>query len=151
MQTMQEQNQEKMDVTKDLSMIFENFIKTGVVEEEKEIVPGFKIRVKVLNTGELLIAESIMNNSSAPADIVARVRAASILSQAILTLNGSPVEREDLSKEDIRVRRAMLYTELLKMPAMVIHKAYEFYIECVNKQNSKYDNISETMKDMQNF
>ena len=148
---MEQNKEEKNDITQDLSMIFENFIKTGVVEKEKEIVPGFKIKVKVLNTGELLVAESIMNNSSAPADIVARVRAASILSQAILILNGSPVEREDLSKEDIRVRRAMLYTELLKMPAMVIHKAYEFYIECVEEQNGKYTNIGETIKDMQNF
>ena len=146
-----EQNIEKNSVTSDLSMIFENFIKTGVVEKEKEVVPGFKIKVKVLNTGELLVAESIMNTSTAPSDIVARVRAASILSQAIITLNGSPVEREDLSKEDIRVRRAMLYTELLKMPAMAIHKAYEFYIECVDEQNNKYSNVKETIQEMQNF
>ena len=148
---MEQNNKEKNDITKDLSMIFDNFIKSGVVENEREIVPGFKIRVKVLNTGELLVAESIMNNSSAPADIVARVRAASILSQAILMLNGSPVEREDLSSEEVRIRRAMLYTELLKMPAMVIHKAYQFYIECVEEQNSKYSNIKETMEDIQNF
>lgn len=148
---MEQNNKENTDINKDLSMIFENFIKTGNVEEEKEIVPGFKIRVKVLNTGELLVAESIMNNSTAPADIVARVRAASILSQAILSLNGSIIEREDLTKEDIRVRRAMLYTELLRMPAMVIHKAYEFYIDCVNEQNNKYQNIGETMRDIQNF
>ena len=148
---MEQNNKEKNDITKDLSMIFDNFIKSGVVENEREIVPGFKIRVKVLNTGELLVAESIMNNSSAPADIVARVRAASILSQAILMLNGSPIEREDLSSEEVRIRRAMLYTELLKMPAMVIHKAYQFYIECVEEQNSKYSNIKETMEDIQNF
>lgn len=148
-----EQNNKNVnqELNKDLSMIFDNFIKTGVVEKEKEIVRGFKLRLKVLNTGELLVAESIMNNSTAPSDIVARVRAASILSQAIISLNGSEIERDDLEKDEIRVRRAMLYTELLKMPAMVIHKAYEFYIDCVNEQNNKYNNVSETIGEIQNF
>lgn len=146
------QTETKQDtVTGDLSMIFDNFIKTGAVEKEKEVVPGFKIRLKVLNTGELLVAESIMNTNSAPSDIVARVRAASILSQAIMVLNGSPIERDDLDSNDIRRRRAVLYSELLKMPARAIHRAYEFYIECVNEQNSKYDNIGETIQEMQNF
>ena len=45
---MEQNKEEKNDITQDLSMIFENFIKTGVVEKEKEIVPGFKIKVKVL-------------------------------------------------------------------------------------------------------
>lgn len=150
MENNNEQNKQDT-IMSDLSMIFDNFIKTGNVEKEKEVVPGFKVRLKVLNTGELLVAESIMNTNSAPADIVARVRAASILSQAIVSLNGSPIEREDLNKQDIRVRRTMLYTELLKMPAMAIHKAYEFYVECVNEQNRKYENIGETVKEMQNF
>lgn len=135
----------------DLSMIFENFIKTGRVEKEKEIVKGFTIRLKVLNTGELLIAESIMNSNSAPADIVARVRAASILSQALITLNGSKIERDDFTKEEIRIRRSLLYTELLKMPAMVIQKTYKFYIDCVEEQNSKYQDIPAMMEEIENF
>lgn len=134
-----------------MALLFDNFIKTGVIEKEKEIVEGFKIKLRVLNTGELLIAESIMKESTAPVDIVARIRAASILSQSIISINGSKINRDDFSEMDVRKRRIVLYQQLLRMPAIVIQKTYEFYMECVNEQNSKYENFKETADEIRNF
>ena len=142
---------EDENMNSDLNLFFDGFIKTGNVVEEKEVTQGFKVKVKVLDTGELLIAESIMSNSSAPVDIVARVRAASILSQAIISINEIPIDRDDYTEKEIRMRRGLLYKQLLKMPPVVVEKAYRFYIECVEKQNSKYENFQETVGDMKNF
>lgn len=141
----------KKEMNEDLSMIFDTFIKNGEVQKEKEVVPGFKVKLKVLNTGELMTAESIMGRSSAPSDIVAKVRAASILSQAILSINGVVINREDYTIEETRRRRLALYQQLLKMPSVAIHKTYEFYIECVEEQNSKYENFKETTDKLEAF
>ena len=37
------------------------------------------------------------------------------------------------------------------MPGIVIQKMYELYIEAVNEQNSKYENFSDTIEEMENF
>ena len=68
----------------DLKLLFDNFIKTGEVTKEKEIVPGVKVKVKVLSAGDLLIAQTIMGHQNAPSDVTVKLRAASILSQSII-------------------------------------------------------------------
>lgn len=150
---MNEQNKQQNieETNKDLLNIFDNFIKTGMVEDEKEVVPGFKIKVKVLNVQELLDAESIMGAEQAPADVVAKVRGASILSQAIIRLNGADIEKESLNKQEIRVRRVILYKQLLSLPGIVVQKMYEFYIECLKRQEEKYVNFDETVDEIRNF
>lgn len=145
-----EKNKENHD-NKDLNLLFDNFLKPGVVLKEKEVVKGFKVKLKPLTTGELLSAEAIMDNSTAPADIVAKVRGASILSQAIVSLNDVEIERDDFTPQESRGRRLELYRQLLKMPPMVIHKAYSFYIECVEEQNSKYQDIPGLADQIENF
>jgi len=151
MSNKEKETMEDENMNADLNNFFENFIKSGAVEDEEEVVPGFKIKVKVLDTGELLIAESIMNSSTAPSDIVARVRAASILSQALISINSIPIERDDYDAQESRMRRSLLYKQLLKMPAMVIEKAYAFYIKCVKDQNNKFENFQETVEKIKNF
>ena len=86
------------ELGQDLFKIFDNFIKPGVVVEEKEVVNGMKIKLRVLNISEQLEAESIISTERVPADVVAKVRGASILSQAILSINGSDIEKENLTK-----------------------------------------------------
>lgn len=144
-------NKKEEDLNSDLQFLFDGFIKEGKIVDEKEVVPGFKVKLKVLDTGELLIAESIMSESTAPVDIVARVRAASILSQAIIELNGAVIEKEGSSPQDIRIRRALLYKQLLKLPAIVVQKSYAFYIDCVKKQDKKYTDVQKTMDEIENF
>ena len=137
----------------ELSIFFENFLKEGTIVKEKEIVPGLKIKIKVLNTEELLVAESILSNQNPhiPSDVIIKVRAASILSQAIVKLNDMDIERDNLSEEENNARRRGLYKQVLKMPALVIQKAYEFYIEAVQEQNSIYDNPKELSDKISNF
>ena len=137
----------------DLLNFFEEFLKPGVVIKEKEVVDGFKIKLKVLNSEELLQAESILlnSNSTIPVDILHKVRAASILSQSILQLNGIVIDKEEAPKEEARLRRHELYKQILKMPAILVQKTYEFYIEAVNEQNSFYENGKESIEKIENF
>ena len=139
------------ELGQDLFKIFDNFIKTGVVVEEKEVVNGMKIKLKVLNISEQLEAESIISTERVPADVVAKVRGASILSQAILSINGSDIEKENLTKEEVRTRRFVLYKQLLLLPSIVIQKMYEFYIDCLKKQEDIYVNFDKTVDDIKNF
>lgn len=144
-------NEEKNKENQDLNLLFDNFLKPGIVIKEKEVVGGFKVKLKPLTTGELLTAEAIMDSSSAPADVVARIRGASILSQAVIAINDVEIEQSDYTPQELRNRRLVLYRQLLKMPPVVIQKAYELYIECVNEQNKKYDDVGELTKKVENF
>jgi hypothetical protein len=137
----------------DLINFFENFIKTGIVVKEKEITPGFSVKLKVLNTEELLIAESVLLNASGriPYETLQKVRGASILSQSILNLNGMAVEREDVSNEENAERRHLLYKQLLKMPSLIIQKTYEFYIEAYEEQNKIYSDSNGLVEKVENF
>lgn len=137
----------------DLFNFFENFLKPGVIVREKEVVPGFSVKLKVLNTEELLVAESILLNASGniPFDVLQKVRGASILSQAIISLNGMAVERDDMSKEENRSRRSSLYNQLLKMPSILIQKTYEFYVDAVVEQNKIYDAPEKISQNIENF
>lgn len=141
----------KVSANSDLSLLFENFLKPGIVIKEKEIVPGYTLKVKPLGTGELLMAEAIMDSAKAPSDIVAKVRGASILSQAIISINGLEIEPEGKTAEEIRLRRIELYAQLLKTPPVIVHKSYQFYISCVEEQNKKYENLDEVTKEVENF
>jgi hypothetical protein len=141
------------EFNQELSNFFENFLKEGIVIKEKEVVPGLKIKLKVLNTEELLIAESILSNQNPhiPTDVMIKVRAASILSQSIIKLNDMDIEREDLSDEENGFRRRGLYKQVLKMPALVIQKAYEFYVEAVQEQNRLYNSPKDLSDKISNF
>jgi hypothetical protein len=141
------------DSCEDLNMFFDNFIMTGVVVKEEEVVPGFKLKLKVLNTEELLTAESILlrANPGIPFDVIEKLRAASILSQSVLDINGVPVDKEDCTKEQNHVRRSMLYRKLLQMPAIVIQKSYELYVKAAREQTDLYTKTTETDKKIENF
>lgn len=135
----------------ELNSLLDDFILNGRVEKTKLVVPGFNVKLKALDTGELLIAEALMDNSSAPKDIVARVRAASILSQAIIEINDVKIDIEGAGYSVNKAKRLKLYRQLLKMPAMVVQKTYEFYLECVETQNGKYSDPTELIEDVKNF
>jgi hypothetical protein len=139
--------------SEDLNLFFNNFIKAGTVTKEEDIVPGLRLKVKVLNTGELLTAESVLqlSNPNIPFDVVEKVRAASILSQAILEINGVPVEKDDMKPEQNSQRRSALYSQLLKMPALVVQKSYELYVTAVREQNKLYTTDGEIEKKAENF
>lgn len=136
---------------KEISSIFDNFIKSGYLTKEKEVVPGLKVKVKVLNTGELLAAQTIMSHENAPSDIVVKLRAASILSQCLLEFDGTKVVPDICDEREERARRVLLYSKLLQMPSLVIQKMYELYLEAVKDQNNKYSDLSKTGEEIENF
>lgn len=137
----------------DLINFFEDFIKKGEVSGEKEIVDGLTVKLKVLNTEELLTAESFFLNvrSGLPNDTLLKVRSANILSLALMSINGSVIDKSHDTDEERGIRKKLLYQQILKMPAIVVQKMYEFYIELVKKQNKFYEDIPATEEKMENF
>lgn len=131
---------EEFDPQNGLTLFFENFIKTGTVVKEKEVLKNFKVKLKVLDTGELLDAQAVLSltNPGIPADVAIKVRGAAILSRSIISINDIEVESKDLTDEENRLKRHSLYRQLLRTPAIVIQKAYELYIEAVKEQNEFY-------------
>lgn len=136
----------------DFVNIFDDFIKPGELEEEEEIVKGLKVKVKVLDIGESLAAEAILSyEAKLPADIVARVRSASILSRAIISLNGVPITTEKMTDEERHLRRNALYKKLQKMPPMIVQKMYNLYMKAFQKQNEIYGDFPKMVDDIKNF
>jgi hypothetical protein len=147
-----EQKVKNFTVDDDLDLFFNDFIKKGHIEKEEEVVPGFKIKLKVLNTGESLSAETIMKTEQGvPYDIVQKVRAASILSQAILSINGLQIAKDGDNAEITKLKRTGLYKRLLDMPAYVIQKAFDLYIDAVTEQTRLYSDSEGTTEKVKNF
>lgn len=146
-------NLQEKGILDDLNAIFDDFIKSGTIAMEKEVVPGFKVALKVLSTGELLSAEAVISasNPNIPFDIMQKVRAASILSQAITSINGVPIEREGFDKDDVRARRNALYSQMLKMPALVVQETYKLYMDAFAAQNELYANHEQARTAIENF
>ena len=148
----QKNTPENFESGEDLNLFFDNFIKSGEVIKEKEVAPGFVVKLRVLNTGELLSAETVMLSiENTPSDIVAKVRAASILSQAIISINGINIEKSDMNPETIGARRLGLYRQLLKTPAIIVQKTYALYVDGAKDQVEHYDNFDETLEKIKNF
>ncbi len=149
---MQDMKDAKDDTTHDLRMFFENFVKPGAVIKERAVAPGFTVKLKALSTGELMQAESLIyGTQGVPADIVVKVRAASVLSQSIVAVNGIDIDQGE-DEKDNRVRRSFLYRKLLDMPPYVVQQAYELYIEAVEEQNRFYKNEGgKTEEQVENF
>lgn len=135
----------------DIVHFFENFLKPGVIIREKEIAPGMVVKLKALNVEEMLIAESIIEEGKAPNDILFKVRGASTLSQAIISINDIIIEHPDKDNKENRIRRDELYRNLLKMAPVLLQKIYMFYIETVKEQDSIYSDSEKLGKDIENF
>jgi hypothetical protein len=135
----------------DLDNIFDTFIKEGSITKEKEIVPGFRIKLKVLSVGELLSAEAAINADMMPMDVVVRARSARILSVALVSINGVDIERPSDTKEVVLERRNACYRKLLDMAPIVIQKAYEYYIELVKEQTAYYEKDKKLVEETENF
>lgn len=135
-------NDKTLDVTMDITNIFDNLIKDGMYSEEKEVLPGFKVKLRGLNTNEMFRAEAEINrqNPNIPVDITAKLRCAKILAYAIISINGDLIADESsMDEEMIANRRLALYSQLVQCPPIFVIKTYEFYLDVVNKENNHYD------------
>lgn len=141
------------EINKDIIKFFDTFLKPGIAVVEGEVRQGLHMTIKALTAGELIIAESLIkvHNPNTPYDIIAKIRGAAILSQAILKLGDMEIDRSDMSLADNRIRRENLYTKLLEFPPSIISDAYELYLKAVQKQNEFFDKPAEMKEKIENF
>ena len=100
-------------------------------------IPGLKIKLRPLSLGEVSDAEARVNHmSDVSPDVVHKIRSAIILSEAIIALNDSPIEKENTEIADIKIRRRSLYIKLMQMPTSIIMKIWEEYLSAVKEQES---------------
>ena len=69
-------------------------------------------------------------------DVIHKIRSTIILSEAIIALNDSPIEKENTEIADIKIRRRSLYIKLMQMPTSIIMKIWEEYLSAVKEQES---------------
>lgn len=124
----------------DFEQFFDNVITKGRIEKEREVVQGLTIRLRPLDADEQISAESISvaSNLNMPIDTVEKIRAISMLSKAIIAVNGVKVFEED-DDSDIKSKKSeALYKKLLSLPSHVIDSIYVLYAECVGEQRNLY-------------
>ena len=152
------ENQEQKKDMASIYNFFEHFIKEGRVYKEKEVAPKFKVKLKALNSEEILKAESVVVNATSNtllSDIAIRIRACAILSYAIVELNGESVYTEDEMEgndnKSMESKRVAIYQMLLKLPPQILTSLYDVYLEAVQEQNELYSDASKVKEATENF
>lgn len=145
---MSEENKKLLDITN----IFNDIIKDGYKSKEREVIPGFKVKLRPLSYNELSRAEAEISrrNPGIPEDITVKLRCGKILSYAIISLNGSLID-DDENPERNDERRIFLYDQLVTMPTIFIQKTYQLYIDSVNEENIFYENPQEVNEEIKDF
>ena len=129
---------------------FKNFIKTGILQEEFEIEKDFSIKLKVLNSEETIISESMFlaDNPLLNQTGFITFRSAAILAMATVSINGVEIVDSQEKPGRIKDSRYALYGHFLKMPMEVMSKIWDCYEELSNKQKEMYeqDKINDSIK-----
>ena len=154
-------NEQQKKINEELYSFFSNFITEGKVYKEKEVAPGFFVKLRALTTEEIIEAESVILNATdnlIVADIGARIRSCSILSFAIETIGNKEIytqeeltEATEEAKNSATYKRAAMYNNLLKLPPQLLSKIYELYLEAVREQNTLYQNPEKIEEQSENF
>jgi len=115
-------------------------IEKGSPRKEATIMDGLKVELKVLNSSELMDAESlaIAMNRNIPDDIVNKARMVSILASATTKINGVDMERED-SKEQREVVDAIRAKYGVLAPK-IIDRMFGFYRALERKNDALFEN-----------
>lgn len=144
---------ENTQKSKDINNIFDNIIKEGYISKEEEIVKGLKLTIRALSPNEIFRAENEINerNPNIPQDITAKLRCAKILSYAIISINGSNIVTENMSKEEEDERRLSLYINLMKSPTVIIENAYNLYLKTVQEEHLYFTDPEKLNDDIENF
>ena len=105
-------------LSKDFLGILDNVITKSEFIKTCKISPDLEVELRVLDVGELLVAESriAINPAALPTDIALRARNLSIVAEATVSLNGVPIKRESMTEEENRARIRSLYNKYLKLP-----------------------------------
>ena len=142
---------EKKERDFEFEVFFDNLITKGRVEKEEEVTPGFKVKVRPLNTDEQITAETIAlaNNPYIPTDVIEKVRIVNILTRAIISVNGVEIGAQEGDSEEIKKRRAKLHDKIMKMPTSVVDAIYSLYVKVYEEQRKLYspeDNLGEKIE-----
>ena len=108
-------------LSKDFLGILDNVITKSEFIKTCKISPDLEVELRVLDVGELLVAESriAINPAALPTDIALRARNLSIVAEATVSLNGVPIKRESMTEEENRARIRSLYNKYLKLPSTI--------------------------------
>lgn len=153
--------EEQKKINEDMYTFFSDFIQKGKVYKSGEVAPGFYVKLRALNTEEVMEAESVVINMSDNliiADIGVRIRSCSILSFAIEVLGDNEIYSQDEllgasedAKRSASYKRAAMYNNLLKLPPQLLEKTYAMYLEAVKEQNELYNNPQAIEEKSENF
>lgn len=140
-------------ISKDLNGFFEGFIKKNQLIKEYDFGNDFKVKMRPCKTAELMDAELFVRgqNPGVPIDTMVKLRAAAILSKAIVSLCGVEIEKPELDEKDNDIRRISLYTKLLDLPPELIEKMYQSYIDVVDEQAGMFSNPGQLKENIENF
>ena len=141
-------------LSKDFLGILDNVITKSEFIKTCKISPDLEVELRVLDVGELLVAESriAINPAALPTDIALRARNLSIVAEATVSLNGVPIKRESMTEEENRARIRSLYNKYLKLPSTIADKICNEYKKLVKEQGEFLSKSSEELKkDIENF
>ena len=140
-------------ISKDLTSFFENFIKKNQLVKEFDFGNDFTVKLRPCKTAELMDAELFIRgqNPGVPIDTMVKLRAAAILSKAIVSLCGVEIEKDGETEENNNIRRIALYSKLLELPPDLIEKMYKAYIEVVDEQAKLYREPGKLKENIENF
>lgn len=148
------ENKKNEAISSDIISLFDDIITKGAITGDVTLGENLKITLKVLDMGELLAAEAdaTTNHPFFPGDIVSRGRIISILTAATVCLNGIDIEQSNLSKEENKERKNMLFKKYMALPVHLVDKAYDKYKELQDKQKEVFNKpVNELQKDIENF
>lgn len=108
--------------------------------KKREVVPGFKVKLRPLSSGESINAESLViaSNPLIPADTILKIRSVSRLSKAIISINNIDIIEEDWDREKKDEAMKALYKKLMDLPGSVIDEIYKFFIEVSDREKELY-------------
>ena len=148
-------------VNEEMYDFFKDFILKSKVYKEKEVAPGFSVRVRALSAEEIIEAESVVATLSdylIVSDVAVRIRSCSILSYAVEKLGDNEIyTQEELdavtkeAKDMANLKRASMYNNLMKLPPLLLNKVYDLYLEAVKEQNELYSDPEKVGEKSKNF
>jgi hypothetical protein len=150
---MSEQKPDTAVITNDINNISDDFIKQGFPPQEKEIFPGFTVKLRPLSYNEMCRAESEISrqNPDVPPDVTVKLRCGKILSYAITEINGIPMEDKEVPERNM-LRRIALYDRFMTGPTDLVQETYKFYLQTVEAENAYYRKpIREIEEGIENF
>lgn len=133
-----------------MNRIFDDFIKPGKIQKEKEVLKDWKIKIQPLDLKDSTIVHLMGGNTDMPFEATAKIKSARLLSKAIISINGYNVVADGQEDREDELRSA-LYTNIMKLPPVVVEKMFQFYLEVEDERDKIFKNPDKVAKEIENF